>query len=164
MDKRKLPKGFIEPEEAVELIKSNTFDKPTVDIKKLANSLDWIEVNHNFAIKKMRLITNEEYAEKLKQFPGRRPSELVSLGVVTTTLRSAYEVELLKKAIKDNYREVSGRMFDPKNTRGVTTVMDQEAGISAPRVRASKKTIAKEGDIIGAGSTSTTNSADSAGV
>ena len=61
MDNRKLPKGFIEVEEAVELIKSNTFDKPTVDIKKLANSLDWIEVNHNFAIKKMRLITKEEY-------------------------------------------------------------------------------------------------------
>jgi hypothetical protein len=163
MDKRKLPKGFIEVEEAVELIKSNTFDKPTVDIKKLANSLDWIEVNHNFAIKKMRLITKEEYAEKLKQFPGRRPSELISLGVVTTTLRSAYEVELLKKAIKDNYREVSGRMFDPKNTRGVTTVLDQESGGGA-RPRSSKKTIAKEGDLIGAGSTSTTNSADSAGV
>lgn len=163
MDNRKLPKGFIEVEEAVELIKSNTFDKPTVDIKKLANSLDWIEVNHNFAIKKMRLITKEEYAEKLKQFPGRRPSELISLGVVTTTLRSAYEVELLKKAIKDNYREVSGRMFDPKNTRGVTTVMDQESGGGA-RPRSSKKTIAKEGDLIGSGSTSTTNSADSAGV
>lgn len=163
MDKRKLPKGYIEVEEAVELIKSNTFDKPTVDIKKLANSLDWIEVNHNFAIKKMRLITKEEYAEKLKQFPGRRPSELISLGVVTTTLRSAYEVELLKKAIKDNYREVSGRMFDPKNTRGVTTVMDQESGGGA-RPRSSKKTIAKEGDLIGSGSTSTTNSADSAGV
>lgn len=163
MDKRKLPKGFIEVEEAVELIKSNTFDKPTVDIKKLANSLDWIEVNHNFAIKKMRLITKEEYAEKLKQFPGRRPSELISLGVVTTTLRSAYEVELLKKAIRDNYREVSGRMFDPKNTRGVTTVMDQESGGGA-RPRSSKKTIAKEGDLIGSGSTSTTNSADSAGV
>lgn len=163
MDNRKLPKGYIEVEEAVELIKSNTFDKPTVDIKKLANSLDWIEVNHNFAIKKMRLITKEEYAEKLKQFPGRKPSELISLGVVTATLRSAYEVELLKKAIKDNYREVSGRMFDPKNTRGVTTVLDQESGGGA-RPRSSKKTIAKEGDLIGAGSTSTTNSADSAGV
>ena len=163
MDNRKLPKGYIEVEEAVELIKSNTFDKPTVDIKKLANSIDWIEVNHNFAIKKMRLITKEEYAEKLKQFPGRKPSELISLGVVTATLRSAYEVELLKKAIKDNYREVSGRMFDPKNTRGVTTVLDQESGGGA-RPRSSKKTIAKEGDVIGAGSTSTTNSADSAGV
>lgn len=163
MDNRKLPKGYIEVEEAVELIKSNTFDKPTVDIKKLANSLDWIEVNHNFAIKKMRLITKEEYAEKLKQFPGRKPSELISLGVVTATLRSAYEVELLKKAIKDNYREVSGRMFDPKNTRGVTTVLDQESGGGA-RPRSSKKTIAKEGDLIGAGSTSTINSADSAGV
>ena len=51
----------------------------------------------------------------------------------------------MKKAIKDNYREVSGHMFDPKNTRGVTTVLDQESGGGA-RPRSSKKTIAKEGD------------------
>lgn len=163
MDKRQLPKGFIEVEEAVKLIESNTFEQPTVDIKKLAFSTDWIEVNHNFAIKKVRLITKEEYAEKRKQFPGRKPSEFVSMGVVTTTLRSAYEVELLKKAIKDNYRKVSGHMFDPKMTRGITSVIDQETG-SSYTPRKSKKTIAKEGDLIGTGSTSTTNSADSAGV
>lgn len=163
MDKKTLPNGFISVDEAVKLIESNTFDVPTVHIKKLASSTDWIELNHNFAIPKVRLITKEEYAEKLKQFPGRRPSELVRTGIVTVTLRSAYEVELLKKAIYDNYKKVSGHMFSPKNTRGVTTVIDQEAGGRA-NPRATKKTIAKEGDIIGAGSTATTNSADSAGV
>ena len=163
MNKNDLPKGFISVEEAVKLIESNTFDNPTVDIKKLASSTDWIELKHNFAIKKVRLITKEEYAEKLKQFPGRRPSELVSMGVETVTLRSAYEVELLKKAIYDNYKKVSGHMFSPKTTRGITTVADQESG-GRVTPRAPKKTIAKEGDIIGAGSTSTTNSADSAGV
>ena len=163
MEKNKLPNGFISVEEAVKLIESNTFDEPTVNIKKLASSVDWIELNHNFIIKKVRLITKEEYAEKLKQFPGRRPSELVSLGVVTVTLRSAYAVELLKKAIYDNHKKVSGRAYNPVHARGITTVMDQESGGGA-RPRVSKKTIAKEGDVIGTGSTSTTNSADSAGV
>lgn len=163
MDKQSLPNGFISVDEAVELIKSNTFEVPTVDIARLASSVDWIEVAHNFAIHKVRLITKEEYAEKLKQRPGKRPNELVSKGVVTVTLRSSYEVELLKKTIYDNYKKVSGKMFSPKVTRGITTVIDQEAGATeAPRT--TRKTIAKEGELIGSGSTSTTNSADSAGV
>lgn len=163
MDKNNLPTGFISVDEAVELIKSNTFEEPTVDIKRLAGSVDWIEVSHNFAIHKVRLITKEEYKERLKQRPGRKPNELVSKGVANVMLRSSYEVELLKKTIYDNYKKVSGRMFSPKVTRGITTVIDQEAGATeAPR--STKKTIAKEGEIIGSGSTSTTNSADSAGV
>ena len=159
----KLPNGFISVDDAVKLIKSNKFDEPTVDIKRLANNVDWIELNHNFAIPKVRLITKDEYLSLSKKYPGRKPSELVSKEVVTVTLRSSYEVELLKKTIFDNYREVSGRMFQPKTTRGVTTVKDQESG-SGVTPRVTKKTIAKEGDIIGAGSTSTTNSEDSAGV
>lgn len=163
MNDKKLPNGYIEVEDAVKLIESNTFENPTVDIKKLAMSLDWVELNHNFAIKKVRLITKEEYAEKLKQFPGRKPSELVSMGVENVTLRSSYDVELLKKAIRDNYKETSGHAYNPKTTRGITTVVDQEAGNRA-NPRATKRTIAKEGDLIGTGSMSTTNSADSAGV
>lgn len=163
MDNKSLPNGFITVDEAVKLIESNTFNEPTVDIKRLASSTDWIELNHNFAIPKVRIITKEEYAEKLKRFPGRRPSELVSKGKANVTLRSSYEVELLKKTIYDNYKKVSGHMFNPKTTRGITTVIDQEAGATeAPR--STKKTIAKEGELIGSGSTSTTNSADSAGV
>lgn len=163
MDKKSLPNGFITVEEAVELIKTNTFDKPTVNIKYMASRIDFIELNHNFVIPKVRLITKEEYMEKLKRFPGRKPSELVDQGKANVTLRSSFDVELLKKTIFDNYREVSGHAYNPKNTRGITTVIDQEAGGRA-EPRSTKKTIAKEGDVIGAGSTSTTNSADSAGV
>lgn len=163
MDKKSLPNGFITVEEAVELIKTNTFDKPTVNIKHMASRIDFIELNHNFVIPKVRLITKEEYMEKLKRFPGRKPSELVDQGKANVTLRSSFDVELLKKTICDNYREASGHAYNPKNTRGITTVIDQEAGGRA-EPRSTKKTIAKEGDVIGAGSTSTTNSADSAGV
>lgn len=161
--KRELPNGFIEVEEAVKLIKTNTYNEPTVDINYLAHHLDWVELSHNFRIPKVRLITKEEYVDLQKKYPGRRPSQLVSVGNENITLRTAYEVELIKQTIRDNYKETSGHAYNPKVTRGITTVVDQEAGTDvAPR--ATKRTIAKDGDVIGTGNTSTTNSADSAGV
>lgn len=163
MDKNSLPNGFISIEDAVKLIENNTFDEPTVDIKYLAKSLDWVEVAHNFRIPKVRLITKEEYMEALKKRPGKRPNELIKRGSETVTVRTAYEAELLKKTIKDNYRKTAGKEYQPQITRGISTVADQDMG-SDVTPRATKKTIAKEGSIIGTGSISTTNSADSAGI
>lgn len=163
MDKQSLPNGFITVEDAVKLIESNTFDKPTVDIKYLVGHLDWVELAHNFRIPVVRLITPEEYKELMKRYPGRRPSELTRVKDETVTLRTSYEVELLKKAIRDNYRSITKHEYQGKNTRGVTTVIDEEKGTDAAP-RATKNTIAKEGSIIGSGSTVSTNSADGAGV
>lgn len=163
MDRSSLPNGFITVEDAVDLIKTNTFEKPTVDIKYLVGHLDWVEVAHNFRIPKVRLVTKEEYAELLKKFPGRRPSELTSIADEYVTLRTSYEVELLKKTIRDNYRDVTGHAYSKANTRGITTVIDEEKGTDAAP-RATKNTIAKEGSVIGSGSTVSTNSADGAGV
>lgn len=163
MDKQSLPNGFITVEDAVKLIESNTFDKPTVDIKYLVGHLDWVELAHNFRIPVVRLITPEEYKELLKRYPGRRPSELTRVKDETVTLRTSYEVELLKKAIRDNYRSITKHEYHGKNTRGITTVIDEEKGTDAAP-RATKNTIAKEGSIIGSGSTVSTNSADGAGV
>lgn len=163
MDRSSLPNGFITVEDAVDLIKTNTFEKPTVDIKYLVGHLDWVEVAHNFRIPRVRLVTKEEYAELLKKFPGRRPSELTSVADEYVTLRTSYEVELLKKTIRDNYRDVTGHAYSKANTRGVTTVIDEEKGTDAAP-RATKNTIAKEGSVIGSGSTVSTNSADGAGV
>ena len=57
---------------------------------------------------------------------------------------------------------LAGREFQGLSTRGVTTVKDQESTDSvAPR--RSKKTVAKEGDTIGTGAVSDTNSMDGAG-
>lgn len=163
MDRSSLPNGFITVEDAVDLIKTNTFEKPTVDIKYLVGHLDWVEVAHNFRIPKVRLVTKEEYAELLKKFPGRRPSELTSVADEYVTLRTSYEVELLKKTIRDNYRDITGHAYNRANTRGITTVIDEEKGTDAAP-RATKNTIAKEGSVIGTGSTVSTNSADGAGV
>lgn len=163
MDRSSLPNGFITVEDAVDLIKTNTFEKPTVDIRYLVGHLDWVEVAHNFRIPKVRLVTKEEYAELLKKFPGRRPSELTNIADEYVTLRTSYEVELLKKTIRDNYRDVTGHAYNKANTRGITTVIDEEKGTDAAP-RATKNTIAKEGSVIGSGSTVSTNSADGAGV
>lgn len=163
MDKQSLPNGFVTVEDAVKLIESNTFDKPTVDIKYLVGHLDWVELAHNFRIPLVRLVTPEEYKELMKRYPGRRPSELTRVKDETVTLRTSYEVELLKKAIRDNYRDITKREYQGKNTRGITTVIDEEKGTDAAP-RATKNTIAKEGAIIGSGSTVSTNSADGAGV
>lgn len=163
MDRSSLPNGFITVEDAVDLIKTNTFEKPTVDIKYLVGHLDWVEVAHNFRIPKVRLVTKDEYAELLKKFPGRRPSELTSVSDENVTLRTSYEVELLKKTIRDNYRDITGHAYNKANTRGITTVIDEEKGTDAAP-RATKNTIAKEGSVIGSGSTVSTNSADGAGV
>lgn len=163
MDRSSLPNGFITVEDAVDLIKTNTFEKPTVDIRYLVGHLDWVEVAHNFRIPKVRLVTKEEYAELLKKFPGRRPSELTSVADEYVTLRTSYEVELLKKTIRDNYRDITGHAYNKANTRGITTVIDEEKGTDAAP-RATKNTIAKEGSVIGSGSTVSTNSADGAGV
>lgn len=163
MDRSSLPNGFITVEDAVNLIKTNTFEKPTVDIRYLVGHLDWVEVAHNFRIPKVRLVTKDEYAELLKKFPGRRPSELTSIADEYVTLRTSYEVELLKKTIRDNYRDITGHAYNKANTRGITTVIDEEKGTDAAP-RATKNTIAKEGSVIGSGSTVSTNSADGAGV
>lgn len=163
MDKQSLPNGFITVEDAVKLIESNTFDKPTVDIKYLVGHLDWVELAHNFRIPVVRLVTPEEYKELMKRYPGRRPSELTRVKDETVTLRTSYEVELLKKAIRDNYKNITKHEYQGKNTRGITTVIDEEKGTDAAP-RATKNTIAKEGSIIGSGSTVSTNSADGAGV
>ena len=163
MDRSSLPNGFITVEDAVDLIKTNTFEKPTVDIKYLVGHLDWVEVAHNFRIPRVRLVTKEEYAELLKKFPGRRPSELTSVADEYVTLRTSYEVELLKKTIRDNYRDVTGHAYSKANTRGITTVIDEEKGTDAAP-RATKNTIAKEGSVMSSGSTVSTNSADGAGV
>lgn len=163
MDKTALPNGFISTEDAVELIGTNTFDEPTVDIKYLTGHLDWVEEQHNFRIPKVRLITKDEVARYIKDHHGRRPGDLVTLGSVYVYVRTSYDKEAIKKAIRDNYRKVAGKEFQAPITRGVSTVKDEETG-NSERPRVTKKTIAKEGDIIGAGVSSVTNSADGAGV
>lgn len=163
MNNNSLPNGFISVDEAVALINSDKRDDAKVDTQWLAGHIDWIEEAHNFRIPTVRFATKEEVEAEMKVHPGRRPNGLIRTGSKYVQILTSFEKELLKKTIRDHYRDTAGREFIEKTTRGVSTVMDEETG-GSERPRRSKKTIAKEGEVIGTGSSRTTNSADGAGV
>ncbi len=163
MNNNSLPNGFISVDEAVALINSDKRDDAKVDTQWLAGHIDWIEEAHNFRIPTVRFATKAEVEAEMKAHPGRRPTGLIRTGSKYVQILTSFEKELLKKTIRDHYRDTAGREFIKENTRGVSTVMDEETG-GSERPRRSKKTIAKEGEVIGTGSSRTTNSADGAGV
>lgn len=163
MNNNPLPKDFISIDDAVKLINSDKRDDAKVDTQWLAWHLDWIEEAHNFRIPLVRFATKEEVEAEMKAHPGRRPNGLIRTGSRYVQVRTSFEKELLKKTIRDHYRDTSGRDFIKDTTRGISTVMDEEAG-GSERPRRTKKTIAKEGEVIGTGGSRTTNSADGAGV
>lgn len=163
MDPKSLPNGFITVEEAVALINSDTRDNAVVDTQYLVSHIDWIEEAHNFRIPLVRLATKEEIQAIMKRYPGRRPNGLMSLGSKTVTIQTAYEKEYLKQAIRNHYKEVAGRDYAAPTVRATSTVSDEETSGGAVKPRRSKS-IAKEGETIGSGSSRTTNSADNAGI
>lgn len=164
MDSKSLPNGFITVEEAVELIKSDTRDDAKVDTQYLVSHIDWIEEAHNFRIPLVRLSTKEEIEAIRKRYPGRRPSGLTSLGSKTVTIMTAWEKELLKKTIREHYKEMVGRDYEKPTVRGLSSVSDEENSGGTVKPRRSSKTIAKEGETIGSGQSRVTNSADGAGL
>ena len=139
-----LPKGFISIDEAVALIHSDTRTNAKVDTKWLVNHMLWIEEAHNFRIPLMKTTSDKK---------------VVQAGSRYVEVRSSYEKEVLKKAIKDHYRDMVGHEYEAKLTRAVSTVADDEQGGGNVRPRRSKS-IAKEGAAIGTGETITTNGAD----
>lgn len=163
MDNKTLPNGFITVEEAVKLINSDTRDNAVVDTQWLVSRIDWIEEAHNFRIPLVRTATKEEVLDFMKKNPGRRHSGLIKQGSKYVTIYTSYEKELLKKAIRDHYREMAGRDFVEEKTRGVTAVID-EGGTNSERPRRMKKTVANEGDTIGTGESRVTNSESGAGL
>lgn len=139
-----LPKGFISLEDAIALIHSDTRADAKVDTKYLVSHLDWIEENHNFRIPLMKTTDKGPVKLHLSKY---------------VEIRTAYDREALKRAIRDHYRDMVGHEYEAPAIRSLSTVADEEetGGNVRPRRR---KPIAKEGAIIGAGETTTTNGAD----
>ena len=139
-----LPKGFLSIEDAVKLIQSDTRADAKVDTKKLVQSMIWIEEAHNFRIPLMKTTSDKK---------------VVRNGSRYVYVATSYEKEVLKKAIRDHYRDMVGRDYAAPTVKSVSTVADEEesGGNVTPRRR---KPIAKEGAIVGTGETTTTNGAD----
>lgn len=139
-----LPKDFMSLEEAVALINSDSRSDAKVDTKWMVKHIDWIEEAHNFQIPLMKT-TSDKRVESI----GKKYVQIVT----------SYDKELLKKTIRDHYRDMVGREYDAPVTKAVSTVADEEQSGGAVRPRRSKS-IAKEGAVIGSGETITTNGAD----
>lgn len=153
-----LPKDFLTIEDAVALINSGTRSDPKVDTKKLVESLDWIEPNHNFRIPLVRMATKEEYLELINTTRNPHPRELISLGSKYVEIRDGYDMERMKRVIRDHFRDMAGHEYEAQEVRAVSSVADDEvAGGVRPR---KAKPIAKKGQTIGTGETITTNGAN----
>lgn len=137
-----LPKGFISIGEAVELINSDSREEAKVDTKWLVGHVDWIEEAHNFRIPLLKT----------------KDGKLLKCGSKFVQIMNSYDKEVMKKVIRDHYRDLVGREYQAQNVRAVSSVADDSvAGGVRPR---KSKPIAKEGQVIGTGETITTNGAN----
>lgn len=138
-----LPKGFISIEEAVELINSDTRSDAKVDTKWLVSHVDWVEEAHNFRIPLLKTTADKK---------------IVKCGSKFVQIMNAYDKEVIKRAIRNHYRDLVGHEYQAQNVRAISSVADDSvAGGVRPR---KSKPIAKEGQVIGTGETITTNGAN----
>lgn len=133
MEKTGLPNGFITVDEAVKLIESDKFDDAKVDTQWLVSHIDWIERGKNFRIPLMK------HSEDKKK--------VVGIGEKYVFVDDNFNVEFLKRTIRNHYKSIVGRDFEKRNTRAVSTVSDDKTGGKInPRVT---KSIADEGESLG---------------
>lgn len=154
MSPNNLRPGFISIDDAVALIKSDTRENPVVDMDWISSRIDWIDTNHNFRIPKVRRLKPEEV------YRTRRGKiiDYESTGSVNVEVATSFDKELLKKTIRDKYRELVGHEYQSKIVRGMSTVADDGEGREAVKPRA-RTPMAKQGDSIGDHGITTTNGA-----
>lgn len=148
-----LSPGFTELDKAIELIKSDTRENPVVDMDYLIGHTVWIETNHNFRIPKVRRLKPEEVYKTKRG----RVVEYENTGDVYVYIATNFEKELLRKTIYDKYRELVGHEYQELGVKARSTVADDAQGKAAVQPRVNVKPIAKEGTIIGEGTTMDTN-------
>lgn len=148
-----LPPGYSSVNEAVSLINSDTRENPVVDMDYLIGHTDWIETNHNFRIPKVRRLNQDE----IRRTRYGKIKEYETIGEVNVRIDTNYQKEFLKKTIFDKYRELVGHEYRAATVKARSTVADDAQGKAAVQPRANAKPIAKEGAIIGEGTTMDTN-------
>ena len=147
-----LSPGFIEVDEACELIKSDTRENPVVDMDYLVSRIKWVESGHNFRIPKIRRLK----AEEIYKTKRGKVVEYENIGDAYIYIATNFEKELVRKTILDKFRELVGREYKEQTVKAMSTVADDAEGRAAVRPRANKP-IAKEGQSIGDHGISTTN-------
>lgn len=143
MDKMQLPPGFTPIDDVIEEINNfhdkDSMDTPILDIAGTVATHRWIEPLHNFRIR---------YAIFYKDSIGRLRKK--SAGSKWVQIRDTYEAEMLKRALANKFRELSGQEFDMSLIRRVTTDVDPDNNPKG-RPMANKLSKASVGDEIRGG-------------
>ena len=145
--------GFISVEDAVRLIESDTRKNPVVDMDYLVSHIVWIETNHNFRIPKIRRLDPKDVHRTKRG----KLVEYENISDAYVSINTNYEKELLKKTILDKFKELVGHEYKEIGVRARSTVADDAQGKAAVQPRNNTKPIAKEGALIGEGTTMDTN-------
>lgn len=148
-----LSPGFITVDDACALIKSDTREKPVVDMDYLVAHIVWIETNHNFRIPKIRRLSPEDVYKTKRG----RVVEYENIGDVYVYIATNFEKEFLKKTILDKFKELVGHEYKIAGVIARSTVADDAQGKSAVQPRNNTKPIAKEGAVISGGEVITSN-------
>lgn len=106
-----LAPGFITIDEAINLINKDTRDKATVDLDWMANNIDYVNEFKNFQIP---LMDSDERGYAYRK------------GEAYVYVATAYEKEVLKHAIREAYRNRTGREANVDKVHDRTTVYDPE--------------------------------------
>ena len=125
MDKT-LPNGFISVEEAIALIQADSRKDATVDIAFLVKNLPWLEKNHNYTIKLLR----------------HEGGKVVDNGIKYVAIENDYQKEMLKHAITQHYKDLSGREIDPDTIgiRKITTAIEDNNPQARPTINKTSNT------------------------
>lgn len=139
--------NFIPVEAAVQYINSHTQSNPTLDMKRMMKGYNYITRSRGTAY-------NIFLVEK-GQDGVVRPA-----GEVSTVLKTQLDVELIKKALQDKYREIAGAEFDEAKhqVKSTTSIVDN-GGDAMPRKN--DNPVAKPDQFIGKGSNSQAIKVDS---
>lgn len=148
-----LSPGFITVDAACDLIKSDTREKPVVDMDYLVAHIVWIETNHNFRIPKIRRLAPDEVYKTKRG----KAVEYENVGDAYVYLATNFEKELLKKTILDKFKELVGHEYKQVGVIARSTVADDAQGKAAVQPRNNAKPIAKEGAVISEGTTINSN-------
>ena len=121
-----LSNGFISVEGAIALIQKDTRTNATVDVAFLVKNIPWLEKNRNFTIKLLR----------------HENGKIVENGIKYVAIENDYQKEMLKHAIVQHYKDLSGRDIDPETigVRRITTAVEDDNPKGRPRVNKTSKT------------------------
>lgn len=129
---KNLPNGFLSVEEAIALIQADTRTNATVDIAFLVKNIPWLERNHNFTIKLLR----------------HEDGKVIDNGIKYVFIEDDYHKEMMKHAIIQHYKTLSGRDLDPDTIgiRKITTAVEDDNPQGRPTIN--KQSVTNIGDTI----------------